>query len=83
MLWSPLMLSPILGAPELIVPGRSPFRSPDTQRLINVAGEASYASRISGREEFLPVCVSMMGYPGKYIRSSRAGVATDFIRERP
>lgn len=48
MLWSPLLLSPILGAPELTVP----------------SGEISYCSRISGKDEFLPVSVSVMGFPG-------------------
>ena len=47
-LWEPLLLAPILGAPEIVVP----------------AGQIDYDSRVSGRKEVLPVCVSMMGLPG-------------------
>jgi Asp-tRNA(Asn)/Glu-tRNA(Gln) amidotransferase A subunit family amidase len=47
-MWEPLLMAPILGAPEIVVP----------------AGEMKYQSRISGRDEFLPVCVAMMGLPG-------------------
>jgi Asp-tRNA(Asn)/Glu-tRNA(Gln) amidotransferase A subunit family amidase len=47
-MWEPLLMAPILGAPEIVVP----------------AGEMKYQSRISGREEFLPVCVAIMGLPG-------------------
>lgn len=42
-------MAPILGAPQIVVP----------------AGEMKYRSRISGRDEYLPVCVSIMGLPGK------------------
>ena len=34
-------------------------------RLIRAAGQISYESRISGRRESLPVCVSLMGLPGR------------------
>ena len=33
--------------------------------LTGVAGQISYESRISGRWEPLPVCVSLMGLPGR------------------
>lgn len=48
-LWEPLLMAPILGAPQIVVP----------------AGEMKYRSRISGRDEYLPVCVAIMGLPGK------------------
>lgn len=48
LLSDPLLLAPVLGAPELVVP----------------IGEIGYQSRISQREEPLPVCVAVMGLPG-------------------
>ncbi|KAF2108473.1 amidase signature domain-containing protein [Lophiotrema nucula] len=48
MLWSSLLLSPILGAPELVVP----------------VGELPFDSVVSGQESYLPVCISIMGAPG-------------------
>lgn len=47
-MWEPLLLAPILGAPEVVVP----------------AGHMKYHSRITGKEESLPVCMSVMGLPG-------------------
>ncbi|GAP82416.1 putative glutamyl-tRNA amidotransferase subunit A [Rosellinia necatrix] len=46
-IWEPLLISPITGSPEVIVP----------------VGEVPYNSRVSGKEEMLPVCVSVMGVP--------------------
>ena len=46
-MWEPLLLAPILGAPELVVP----------------AGQIPYWSRVSAIEEHLPVCLSVMGLP--------------------
>ena len=44
-----LFLSPILGCPDLVVP----------------IGQIEYDSRISGRAEQLPLCVNLIGVPGK------------------
>lgn len=59
-------LSPFIGAPELVIPSESlPCRSYNGhQSDLNVVGQLSYKSRISGRSEFLPVVVSLMGPPG-------------------
>ena len=46
--FNPLILSPILGAPDSVVP----------------IGEYKYDSRVSGRKEFLPVAVDVVGLPG-------------------
>lgn len=46
--FDPLILSPILGAPDVVIP----------------IGEYEYDSRISGRKEFLPVAVDVVGLPG-------------------
>lgn len=46
--FDPLFLSPILGAPEIVVP----------------IGQLPYQSRISHREEQLPVAVSILSAPG-------------------
>lgn len=43
-----LILSPVLGAPDIVVP----------------IGEYEYDSRVSGRKEFLPVAVDVVGLPG-------------------
>ncbi|KAL8364197.1 hypothetical protein RB601_009776 [Gaeumannomyces tritici] len=48
LLWEPLLLAPVSGAPELVIP----------------VGEVPYVSRVSGKEEVLPVCISMLGPPG-------------------
>ncbi|EED16521.1 hypothetical protein TSTA_016010 [Talaromyces stipitatus ATCC 10500] len=47
-LWDPLLLSPILSSPEIVVP----------------IGQLPYLSRISGNIEYLPVSGSIMGTPG-------------------
>ena len=47
--FSPLYLSPIAGTPELTAP----------------VGEISYFSRISDREEPMPISVSVVSSPGK------------------
>ncbi|KAJ9612323.1 hypothetical protein H2200_003920 [Cladophialophora chaetospira] len=44
-----LFLSPILGCPDLVIP----------------IGQIPYESRIIGREEQLPICVNLLGMPGK------------------
>ena len=46
--FDPLILSPILGAPDIVVP----------------IGEVPYFSRVSKREEFLPVAINIVGCPG-------------------
>ena len=46
--FDPLILSPILGAPDIVVP----------------IGEYEYDSRVSGRKEYLPVAVDVVGLPG-------------------
>lgn len=46
--FDPLILSPILGAPDIVVP----------------IGEYEYDSRVSGRKEFLPIAVDVVGLPG-------------------
>ena len=50
--FDPLIVSPILGAPDIVVP----------------LGEYEYDSRISGRKEFLPVAVNVVGLPGSDFR---------------
>lgn len=47
--FDPLILSPILGAPDTVVP----------------IGEYEYDSRVSGRKEYLPVAVDVVGLPGE------------------
>ena len=47
-LWDSLLLAPILGAPEVVIP----------------TGVVEYSSRISGKSEELPVCVSVLEMPG-------------------
>ncbi|CAJ2512035.1 Uu.00g076600.m01.CDS01 [Anthostomella pinea] len=44
-----LFVSPILGAPDMVLP----------------SGEVAYQSRTSGREEFLPVAVNVVAAPGE------------------
>ena len=46
--FDPLILSPILGAPDIAVP----------------IGESEYDSRVRGRKEFLPAAVDVVGLPG-------------------
>ena len=43
-----LFLTPILGAPDIVVP----------------IGQVPYESKVSGRTEYLPVCVDLVGAPG-------------------
>ncbi|KAL8825957.1 MAG: hypothetical protein Q9170_007591 [Blastenia crenularia] len=50
--FDPLILSPILGAPDVVVP----------------IGEFEYESRVSGRKEYLPVAVDIVGLPGSDFR---------------
>lgn len=63
---SVLYLSPTLGAPEIVVPGKhvSMFRRP-VKALIqrSPVGQVPFHSRISNRNEFLPVAVSVLGAP--------------------
>lgn len=47
--FDPLFLSPILGCPDLVVP----------------IAQMRYESRISGRAEQLPICVNLLGVPGR------------------
>ena len=46
--FDPLTLSPILGAPDIVV----------------LIGESEYDSRVRGRKEFLPAAVDVVGLPG-------------------
>ena len=64
-LWEPLLIAPIIGAPELVIPGTWQHISSLDMWLIRAAGRVYYESRISGRREPLPVCVSLMGLPGR------------------
>lgn len=57
-----LYLSPILGAPEIVVPGKRNVHSRG-QTLIFPAGQISFRSRITEHEEYLPVAVSLLGAP--------------------
>jgi hypothetical protein len=69
-IWEPLLLAPMAGAPELIVPGRSltkHFYLTRTSADTNAVGEIPYQSRVSGREEYLPVCVAIMSLPRESI----------------
>ena len=50
--WHQWWLASIIGAPELVIP----------------VGEISYASRVSGNTERLPVAASIMGPPGSDFR---------------
>ena len=47
--FDPLFVSPILGCPDLVIP----------------IAQIAYKSRISGQEEQLPVCVNLLGMPGR------------------
>ena len=49
--FDPLILTPILGVPDIAIP----------------IGEYEYDSRFSGRREFLPVAVDVVGLPGSNI----------------
>ena len=53
-----LMLSPILEAPELVVP----------------IGEIPYQSKVSGTEEHLPVGIGLMALPGTYTLSKSSEI---------
>ena len=50
--FDPLILSPILGAPNIVVP----------------IGEYEYDSRVSGKKEYLPVAINIIGPPGSDFR---------------
>ena len=50
--FDPLILSPVLGAPDIVIP----------------IGEYEYHSRISGRKEYLPIAVDAVGLPGSDYR---------------
>ena len=47
--FDPLFLSPILGCPDLVIP----------------IAQIPYKSRISGQIEHLPICVNVLGIPGR------------------
>lgn len=59
-------MAPVLGAPELVVPGENGIipRKSRKSELRRAAGQIRYKSRVSGKYEALPVCVSVMGLPG-------------------
>ena len=64
-------LSAIMESPELAVPSKSFSSSPvyhfschPMLRLLAAVTQLSYQSRITGREEKLPMVVSLMGAPG-------------------
>lgn len=61
-----LDIAPTLGAPELVIPGKSRCSSDHSNTELNSSvGELSYESRVSKRREFLPVAVSLMAPPGE------------------
>jgi len=60
---SVLYLSPALGAPELVVPGKQANYDRDIL-LTSAAGQIPFNSRITGQQEYLPVAVSLLGAPG-------------------
>ena len=62
-----LFLSPILGGPELTVPSKSQeHRSPkELKTLCGIVGHSPYQSKVTGREERLPIAISMLAYPGE------------------
>lgn len=64
-------MAPIVGAPEVVIPGTYSILYPSVAWLRTVAGTIRYESRISGRQEPLPVCVSIMGLPGQSIAPHR------------
>lgn len=66
-LWEPLLVAPIAGAPEIVIPGLYCYLdiAESLTKKNTLAGTIQYQSRISGRQEPLPVCVSIMGLPGK------------------
>lgn len=62
MLWSPLMLSPILGAPELTVPGeftemKCGEEAADRQSVISLSNQGS----LGGKHGFLYALPSQVG----------------------
>ena len=59
---SVLYLSPTLGAPEIVVPGKHINQSREFS-LISPAGQIPYSSRITGQKEYLPMAVSLLGAP--------------------
>jgi hypothetical protein len=60
---SVLYLSPTLGAPELVVPGKQATCN-RAYLLTSAAGQIPFDSRITGQQEYLPVAVSLLGAPG-------------------
>lgn len=67
--WDPLWLAPVLGAPEISVPGKLSHLLQRRRRIRLVAngilvGSIGYTSRVTQRAESLPVAVSVMSPPG-------------------
>ena len=58
-----LFLSPILGGPELTVPSTCSQLYLIT-KLIHIVGQSTYYSKITNREEGLPVGISLLAAPG-------------------
>jgi len=59
---SVLYLSPTLGAPEIVVPGKH-FEYCQKISLTFTAGQIPFNSRITGQQEYLPMAVSLLGAP--------------------
>jgi hypothetical protein len=59
---SVLYLSPTLGAPEIVVPGKH-IKHCRRTTLISTAGQIPFNSRITGQKEHLPMAVSLLGAP--------------------
>ena len=63
-------LAPILGAPELAVPSKLPYTSEDVNGMSRnteypAVSQIEYQSRITNKQEQLPVVISLLGSPGK------------------
>ncbi|OAL31268.1 hypothetical protein AYO20_08323 [Fonsecaea nubica] len=65
--FDPLFLSPILGCPDLVIP----------------IAQIPFESRITERQEQLPVCVNLLGVPGKDLDLINAATAVLDASGRP
>lgn len=63
-----IFLSPVLGAPELLVPSTS-LRPGGTilQANDDTVDEIPYQSKVTGQEEKLPFVIGLMSLPGKFL----------------
>lgn len=60
-----LWIAPILGAPEVSVPGKIRDTSCARLHADPTVGEIAYFSRVSLQEEHLPLVVSILAEPGR------------------